>query len=459
MKKVLLLATCLMCIFQTHAQSASQDITSEMIAEFHKNVLNGTDTAIRNALADNAINSLAMDASNRAMSDTHFTYTVKTSGITNQRSSGRCWLFSGLNVLRAQMNEKYGLSNFEFSEVYLSFHDLLEKGNLFLQSIIDTRNLPLSDRKVDWLLRHPIGDGGQFTGVADLIKKYGVVPKECMAETYHSENTRQMQSILTLKLRGYAMELRKIKNEKEALIAKKQCLGEFYRILTLCLGIPPTEFTWAMYNKKGEKLSEQKYTPQSFYEKYFGRDLMQEIILIMNDPSREFNKLYEVDQSRHIYEGNNWVYLNLDIDTIRKIAVESIKDNTPLYFSCDVGKFINRKKGTLDLKNFDYESLFATQFPMGKAERIQSYASGSSHAMMLMGVDIDQSGTIKKWKIENSWGKTSGYNGYLIMTDDWFGEYMFRLVANKKYVPEEVLKLLRQKPIRLPAWDPLYCED
>ncbi|MBQ0080640.1 MAG: C1 family peptidase [Alistipes sp.] len=456
MKKALLLATCLMFIV---TQVTAQDITKEMIAEFHQNAIQSEDTAIRNALVSNAINDLASNASLRAMCDTHFTYTVKTSGITNQRSSGRCWLFSGLNVLRAQIIDKYNLSNFEFSEVYLSFHDLLEKGNLFLQSIIDTRSLPLTDRKVDWLLRHPIGDGGQFTGVANLIKKYGAVPKEVMAETYHSENTRQMLSILTLKLRGYAMELRKIKNEKEALTLKKERLKEFYRILTLCLGVPPTEFSWAMYNKKGEKLSEETYTPQSFYEKYFGADLMQDIVLIMNDPSREFNRLYEVDQSRHIYEGNNWKYLNLDIDTIRKIAVESIKDNTPLYFSCDVGKFLNRKQGTLNLKNFDYASLFKTEFPMEKAERIQSYASGSSHAMMLMGVDVSPEGKVKKWKIENSWGKTAGYQGYLIMTDDWFNEYMFRLVARTKYVPEDVLKLLKQKPIKLPAWDPLYSYD
>jgi bleomycin hydrolase len=179
----------------------------------------------------------------------------------------------------------------------------------------------------------------------------------------------------------------------------------------------------------------------------------------MNDPSREYGKVYEIEYDRHVYDGENWLYVNLPIERIKEIAIASIKDNTAMYFSCDVGKFMDRAKGTLDLKNFDYESLFATSFPMDKRERIQTFASGSSHAMTLIAVDLNEAEDPVKWMVENSWGASSGYKGCLIMTDEWFDEYMFRLVAERKYVPEDVLKMLDQKPTLLPAWDPMFSPE
>ena len=198
---------------------------------------------------------------------------MKTKGITDQKSSGRCWLFTGLNVLRAKMIEKHNLASMEFSQNYCSFYDLLEKSNLFLQAIIDTRALALDDRKVEWLLKNPIGDGGQFTGVSNLIMKYGVVPKEVMPETFQSNNTRNMRTILSLKLREYALALRNAKNEKVAAALKVEQLTEIYRILVECLGVPPTEFEWTHRNRKGEVVSTEKYTPKSFYDKFIGEDL------------------------------------------------------------------------------------------------------------------------------------------------------------------------------------------
>lgn len=442
------------------AQTANGGIDAKMLEKIKNGYTNSPEQrAVKNALASNSIATLSINGDNLAMCDTHFSHRVKTKGITNQKSSGRCWLFTGLNVLRAKMIEKYNLASMEFSQNYCSFYDLLEKSNLFLQAIIDTRSFALEDRKVDWLLRHPIGDGGQFTGVSNLIMKYGIVPKEVMPETFQSNNTRHMRTILSLKLREYALALRAAKSDKAAAALKVEQLTEIYRILVECLGVPPTEFEWTHRNKKGEVVSVEKYTPKSFYDKFIGEDLEGNYIMLMNDPSREYGKVYEIEYDRHVYDGDNWLYVNLPIERIKEIAIASIKDNTAMYFSCDVGKYFDRKKGTLDLKNYDYESLFRTSFPMSKSQRIQTYASGSSHAMTLIAVDLDDAGKPRKWMVENSWGAKSGYKGNLIMTDEWFNEYMFRLVAERKYVPQDILDMLKQKPIMLPAWDPMFAPE
>ena len=460
MKKLILcLAVMMLGIVGAIAQTKNGGISEDMLGRIRQGY-QGTpeQKAVKNALASNSISALAINGENLAMIDTHFSHRVKTKGITNQKSSGRCWLFTGLNVLRAKVIDKYNLPGLEFSQNYNSFYDLLEKSNLFLQAIIDTKDLPLEDRKVDWLLKNAIGDGGQFTGVSNLIMKYGVVPKEVMPETYQSDNTGQMGMILKWKLREYALEPRRLKGN-EAAERKEAMLTEIYRILVECLGVPPTEFEWTRYDKAGNVVSTKKYTPKSFYQEYIGDDLEHNYIMVMNDPSREYNKVYEIEYDRHVYDGENWVYLNLPIEKVKELAIASIKDNTAMYFSCDVGKFSDRKKGTLDIKNMDYESLFRTKFPMDKKQRIQTFSSGSSHAMTLIAVDLDEAGQPKKWMVENSWGAASGYQGNLIMTDEWFDNYMFRVVVEKKYVPADIMKLMEQKPIMLPSWDPMFAPE
>ena len=423
---------------------------------------NAYDKAISNALAGTSIATLAVNADNAAMIDTHFSDRVRTKGITDQKSSGRCWLFTGLNVLRAKMIDKYGLPGMEFSQSYLFFYDQLEKANLFLQGVIDTRELPFEDRKVDWLFSNPLSDGGQFTGVSNLVSKYGVVPAEAMPETYQANNTSQMANLLKLKLREDGLELRKAYEKgsnKNALQKMKVAqLSEIYRMLALCLGEPVKEFEWTRCDKENNIVSRKTYTPKSFYDEFIGEDLENNYVMIMNDPCREYGKVYEIDYDRHVYDGHNWLYINLPVERIKEMAIASIKDNVAMYFSCDVGKFINRSKGVLDIANFDYESLMGVKFGMDKKERVQTHASGSSHAMTLIAVDIVD-GEPVKWMVENSWGPASGYKGCLIMTDEWFNEYMFRLVVEKKYVPEDILKMLEQTPEQLPAWDPMFSME
>ena len=423
---------------------------------------NAYDKAISNALASTSIATLAINADNAAMIDTHFSDRVRTKGITDQKSSGRCWLFTGLNVLRAKMIDKYGLPGMEFSQSYLFFYDQLEKANLFLQGVIDTRELPFEDRKVDWLFSNPLSDGGQFTGVSNLVSKYGVVPAEAMPETYQANNTSQMANLLKLKLREDGLELRKAYEKgsnKNALQKMKVAqLSETYRMLALCLGEPVKEFEWTRCDKENNIVSRKTYTPKSFYDEFIGEDLENNYVMIMNDPCREYGKVYEIDYDRHVYDGHNWLYINLPVERIKEMAIASIKDNVAMYFSCDVGKFLNRSKGVLDIANFDYESLMGVKFGMDKKERVQTHASGSSHAMTLIAVDIVD-GEPVKWMVENSWGPASGYKGCLIMTDEWFDEYMFRLVVEKKYVPEDILKMLEQTPEQLPAWDPMFSME
>ncbi len=444
------------------AQNKEGGITADMLRQIRQaNPSTATARALRNALAATSINQLATSADNPDATDTYFSNEVPSKGITDQKSSGRCWLFTGLNVMRAQMIKQYGLGAFEFSQSYCFFYDQLEKSNLFLQAMIDNAKKPADDKTVEWLFKNPLSDGGTFCGVMDVVTKYGLVPSEVMPESYNANNTSRMAAILSLKLREYGLTLRKAAaagEKKDALLKRKtEMLATVYRILAVCLGEPPAKFSWTAKSADGKPAGERKeYTPLDFYKEYVGKDLKGSYVMMMNDPSRPYHKLYTIDLDRHSYDGTQWTYLNLPMDEIKQAAIASIKDSTMMYFSCDVGKYYDSKTGVLSLRNYDYESLFSTTFPMTKAERISTYASASSHAMTLMAVDLDAQGKPGKWMVENSWGASSGYKGHLIMTDEWFDEYMFRLVVDKKYVPAATLELLKQKPVTLPAWDPLF---
>ena len=461
MKKIITLALALMTIGTLSAQKENGGISAEMLTQIRTGQTNSqAEKAARNALAQNSISELATNADNLAMIDTHFSHRVRTKGITDQHQSGRCWLFTGLNVLRAKMISDLDLPSLEFSQNYLFVYDQLEKSNLFLQAVIDTKHLAMEDRKVEWLFKNPLNDGGQFTGVSNLVMKYGVVPAEVMPENYQSNNTAQVGNLLKLKLREFGLKLREQKDRRSTVALKTEMLTEIYSMLVRAYGVPPTEFEWTRHDKDGNPIETKRYTPQSFYKEYFSDiDLEKNFVMVMNDPTREYHKVYEIEYDRHVYDGNNWLYLNLPIEEVKALAIASIKDNTAMYFSCDVGKYLLSKKGTLDINNFDYESLMGVEFPMNKEERVRTFASGSSHAMTLIAVDLDDEGNPKKWMVENSWGANSGWKGNLIMTDEWFEEYMFRVVIDKKYIPAETLKLLEQKPILLPSWDPMFAYE
>lgn len=463
MKKLTLCAIALACGVAAHAQTG---ITESVLQSLEGSyTATSTDRALRNAMGGSSIQALTLNQDNRQAKDTHFSTEVANSGISDQQSSGRCWLFTGTNVLRNRAMRTLGVSNFFFSQVYLFFYDQLEKSNLFLQGVIDTRQQDMDSQMVRWLFLNPLSDGGTYTGVADLVTKYGLVPQDVMPETYVSNLTSEFNSHLKRKLREAGILLREASEQgasaKQLEAMKVEQLKTVYHMLVMAYGQPPKSFTWAP-KKNGKQAAEPKtYTPQEFYQQVCagGEDLYADYVMLMNDPSRPYHQVYEIDYDRHLYDGHNWLYLNLPMDELKPMAIASLKDSCQMYFSCDVGKFLDRKTGFLDLHNYDYGSLFGTTFGMTKKQRIESFDSGSTHAMTLMAVDLDSDGKPVKWKVENSWGASSGAGGYLIMTDEWFDEYMFRVVVGRKYCTPEALKLLKQKPVKLPAWDPMFMGE
>lgn len=464
-KTTLALGLCLALATTAGAQKQG-GISASMLQQIEKSQgSTATNKALFNAVASNRIDNLAKNFSNRNTFDTHFSVETAKQSIHDQKSSGRCWMFSSFNVFRADFARHHADSlSVEFSHDYLFFYDQLEKANLMLQGVIDNAKKPMDDVRVQFFFKNPLNDGGTFCGAADLAPKYGLVPKSVQPETFSAENTSKISSLISSKLREYGLELRKMVadgKKAQAIDARKtEMLSTVYRMLAMALGEPVKEFTYQFRNRCGEPVGEpRRYTPLEFYNETVGHKLAGTFIMVMNDPRRPYHKTYEVEYDRHVYDGTNWKYLNLPMEDIAKLAIASLKDGKKMYSSYDVGKQFDRELGYLDTENFDYASLFSTTFPMNKADRIATFDSGSTHAMTLVAVDLDKDGNPLKWKVENSWGPNNGAQGCLIMSNRWFNEYMFRLVVDKKYVPENLQKEFEQKPVMVMPEDPLFGED
>ena len=448
------------------AQKTSGGISQKMLDDIQKEQkLEASDRALINAIGANAIDNLAQNRQNAGALDTHFSIETKKQSITDQQSSGRCWMFSGFNVLRADFARRTDSLRVDFSQAYLFFWDQLEKANLMLQGCIDNAQKPMDDQRVQFFFRSPIGDGGTFCGVADLAEKYGLVPSEVMPESFSSDNTSKARQLISSKLREYGLQLREMvsKGKKGSSLekAKTRMLSQIYHMLQYTIGEPPQKFTYAFRDEKGHVVGEpREWTPQEFYREVVGDRLNGTFIMVMNDPRRDYYKTYEVELDRHTYDGHNWKYVNLPMDDIEQMAIAALRDGRKLYSSYDVGKMLDRKRGYADTENYDYGSLFDTTFPMTKAERIATFDSGSTHAMTLTAVDLDKKGRATKWKVENSWGASWGQQqGCLIMTDRWLREYMFRLVVPNEYVPQKVMQAYQSAPVMVMPEDPLFMPD
>lgn len=467
MRKAIIIAVCLTSSMATAVgQTKDGGISADMLKDIVKEQKQlPVSKALSNAVASNAIDDLAKSRDNAGALDTYFSIETPRQSITDQKSSGRCWMFSGFNVLRSGYTRQHGDSiQLEFSQAYLFFYDQLEKANLMLQGVIDTGKKPIDDQRVQFFFHYPLSDGGTFCGVADLCDKYGLVPKEVMPESFSSDNTSKVRQLVASKLREYGLQLREMvqkdKSQTSLNKAKVRMLAQVYHMLEMTIGQPPQKFSYAFKNKDGRAVGAAKdYTPQSFFQEVVGGPLNGTFIMVMNDPRRPYYKTYEVDYDRHTYDGHNWRYVNLPMDDIEKLAIASLRDGRKLYSSYDVGKQLDRKRGYADTANFDYGSLFGTTFGMDKAQRISTFDSGSTHAMTLTAVDLDANGNATKWKVENSWGADWGQKGCLIMTDRWFRDFMFRLVVDKKYVPEHILKASEQEPVMVIPEDPLFQMD
>ena len=418
-----------------------------------------------NLVAMNAVtaNGLMASAVSRAAveNDVHeYSVSLEQGDITNQKQSGRCWMFAALNTMRYQVMKKCNLKTFELSQAYLFFWDKLEKSNYFLESILETVELPTSSRLVSYLLTAPVGDGGQWDMLCNLVKKYGVVPKTAYPESKASSGSREMDSTLTEKLREDACILRRMYKERMDMDAirerKTEMLNEIYRLLCICLGEPPKSFTFEYRDEDKNFHRETGLTPKSFFEKYVGINL-DDYVSLINAPTSDkpYGHSYTVKYLGNVREGNAVRYLNLPIEELKKAAIAQLKDGQPVWFGCDVGKHSDRDSGVMDLDIRSLETLLDTKFTMTKAERLDYSQSLMTHAMVFQGVNLDENGQPNRWRVENSWGKDPGKDGYYLMTDRWFDEYMYQIVVNKKYLTNEQLAAYQSEPTELEPWDPM----
>ncbi len=433
-------------------------LTKDIIENIQNQVrLKPEDYAIMNAITNNKLTELSLNHRFLSRHNNLFTHRIKTKGITDQKRSGRCWLFAGLNVLRPKVIEKYKLKNFEFSQTYLFFWDKLEKANRFLEFIIESRDRDLLDRELSIFLDRPVFDGGYWSYVVNLIDKYGVVPKSAMPETYNSKNSWVMNRMISRKLREDAVILRKLADDgagPDRLRQEKiEMLKTIYRILVLNLGEPPKEFTWRYEDKDGNVSKPETYTPREFYEKVVGVDI-RDYVALFNYPGKEFNRLYQCDNVRNIFEYPDPVYANLDIRALEDYTLKSVLDDEPVWFACDIIQDRDSEHGILSTRVFDYQSLYGVEMKIDKQNRIFFRESSGNHAMVFTGVDVKDAKPVKWW-VEDSHGKDSGDNGHWVMYNDWFDEYVYAVIINKKYLPKKVQKIFQQKPVHLPPWDPM----
>lgn len=428
------------------------DIKEEVLKEIRNHYdHDDTNKIVRRALASNKIREIVREDNNSNLLD-NFSLNIETLPVTEQKASGRCWIFAGCNVLREAICKKYNLDNFELSQNFIAFYDKLEKCNYIMESLIELKDRD-DDRERYHILSRGIEDGGQWDMFVNIVNKYGIVPKSVMDEVYQSSNTSEINELLNRKLRQFNG---RIKNTKENLeYLKSLYLEDIYRILADCFGVPPVKFNFEYTDKDKKYHIIKDLSPLEFYKKYTDIDV-NDYVSIINAPTKDkpFDKTYTVKYLGNVVEGKKILYLNLSMDDFKSLVIKQLEAKEVVWFGSDCSKDSDRVNGIFDDKSFNYNDTFKTDFSMSKEEMLDNLDSSMNHAMVITGVNLDE-GVSTKWKIENSWGEKVGKKGYFIASDSWFDKYVYQAVINKKYLSHEQLEELKLKPVELKPWDPM----
>ncbi len=446
---------------EVHESTESvSELTPDLLDQFQTNFQsNGSYRLMQNAVTQTTVTDVALNRSVVTSIDHTFSHLLDDWSVTNQKKSGRCWMFAGLNLFRVGAMKQMNLKEFEFSQNYTMFWDKLERANYFLEAIIETADRPVDERTVAWLLDRPLDDGGQWNMFVNIIKKHGLVPKAVMPETQSSSNTMRMNDILLAKLRDGARTLRDLAsgqtNGTPVRQAKEEILQTVHRILCIHLGTPPSRFDWQWNDKDKEFSRDGEMTPREFADKYITVPL-DEYVCLVHDPREEhpYGRTYTVDKLGNVVGGGIVKYLNVEIDVMKDVAMRTIMDGEPVWMGCDVGKMMRRDLGLWDANLFEYDNVYDTEFSLDKAQRLTFHETLMTHAMLFTGVDVVDSRP-RRWRVENSWGEEGGKKGFYVMNDSWFDEYMFEIAARKSCLPRELQDAIDQEPIVLPAWDPM----
>ena len=434
------------------------EITKKQIEKMRKEFESDSSARVaQNAVTSNNLSSVTLRRD--LVQEIDFTFSTKLDEwkATNQKSSGRCWLFATLNLFRPGTMKKMNVKEFEFSQAHIHFWDKFERSNHFLEAIIETSGRPVDDRTIHFLLSDPIGDGGQWNMAMNLIRKHGLVPKSAYPESNSSSSTRWMNSILKDILRSSASEIRGILDsggsDEEARSHKESRMEDIWRVLCIHLGTPPESFDWQWRDKDKEFHRRGEMTPQQFADEFVDVD-WEEYVCIVNDPRNEYYQTYTVDYLQNVAGGPPVVYLNVPSDEMKSITQEILEDGMPVWMGCDVGKQMDRKRGLWDANLFETNELYGVDYGMTKADRLRYGQTMMTHAMLFTGVDVHE-GKPRRWRVENSWGDDSGQKGFYTMNDNWYDEHMFEIAAPKKYLTDKMVKGLETVPIVLEAWDPM----
>lgn len=434
------------------------DLTSKMVEGLKKEFHSRKDAAIiARAIQKNGIKAASEDPMASERLHRAFSYEIQTGKPTNQRHSGRCWSFAALNTLRHKFATKYKFKDFELSQNYLFFWDRIERANMFFQKIIATADKPLHDRTVDFYLSFALNDGGQWANAASIIEKYGVVPEYVMPDTHNTKDTSDVAEVFDSLMRKDAIELRAMvqtdASDEELQEAQERMMGDVYKIAAYSFGEPPAEFNLE-YRDDDKKFHQiLGLTPLKFYHEYFDTNL-SDYVVVTNAPDHEIDRSYLMPAQDSVVGGLPIKFVNVPFAELQEGAIKQLKAGETVWVGNDVLQQMDRKRGLMDAKLYHREELLDVDFVMDKKHRLETKQAVVSHAMTLTGFDMvnDQP---TRWKIENSWGKDNGDNGYFVMTQDWFEDYTYEAVINKKYLSDRVKKVAESEPVILPAWDSL----